>query len=164
MNDALSKPVVPDRLYAAVARQLHATAAEVEAVAETAAPPAEPEPCAPSGDPNVIDLSILAGNVRGTDKVRKYALMFVESMSVTLDEMDAALRAEDLLRLSDLGHRAKSSAATVGAMGIRQQCLALQQLQHGGSIEQAREIVAALAPLFQQVREVVGRAFRSPPG
>jgi two-component system, sensor histidine kinase and response regulator len=166
MDDFLTKPVSPQRLYATVARWLAPEGAPAPAQADAASPCAAPPVAAssaaavPSGDPEVIDLSLLAASLGGrADKVRKYALMFAESMSMTMQEIDVAQASEDLAALAALGHRAKSAAATVGALGFARHCQALQQFKQGGDLGQARDIVAAMGPLLVRIQDEIGRLY-----
>jgi signal transduction histidine kinase/HPt (histidine-containing phosphotransfer) domain-containing protein len=125
--------------------------------------PVHPEPpprIAPlDGDPDVIDLSILSATLGGRiEKVRKIALMFVDSMTSTMTEIESALGREDLAALAALGHRAKSAAGTVGALGFAAHCRALEQFKDGGDIAQARLIVTQMTDLLVQISAQVNRA------
>ena len=164
MDDFITKPLLPDRFYATVARWLEPqdvpAGVQVPATAApSAAVPASRPDVAPvitpaqlAGDPEVIDLSILYTSLGGKlDKVRKFAFMFVDAMPKTMTEIDDALAREDLAALGALGHRAKSSAATVGAMGMARLCQALQQFKEGGDVGQARCIVMKMAPLLARI-------------
>ena len=83
---------------------------------------------ATTNDGDVIDLAVLAKTVGNQpEKIRKYALMFVESMYDTRLEVKAAL-----------GHRAKSSARTVGAITFTDLCQALERYQRVRDYDQAR--------------------------
>jgi len=155
MNDFITKPLLPDRFYATVARWLVPQGVPQDVPQDAPAP--EPMPTVftqaqLAGDPEVIDLSILCTVLGGrVDKVRKFAFMFIDSMPKTLAEIDDALAREDLATLGALGHCAKSSAATVGALGMAQLCQALQHLKDGGDMEQARCIVVKMAPLLARI-------------
>jgi signal transduction histidine kinase/HPt (histidine-containing phosphotransfer) domain-containing protein/BarA-like signal transduction histidine kinase len=175
MDDFITKPLQPDKLYAMVARWLlpHAESAMVQAAAPAAthviaaaAASSVPTPVTTAGlagDPEVIDLSILLASLNGeVDRVRKFAFMFVNAMPKTLTEIDAALAREDLTALGELGHRAKSSAATVGAMGMARLCQTLQQFKAGGSVAEARCTVVKMAPLLAQIVQQVDVAFGVP--
>jgi signal transduction histidine kinase/DNA-binding response OmpR family regulator len=152
MDDVLTKPVTADDLCDAVARALAGCAP-----LQTASRPREPRVPA-AGDPDVIDIAILSARTHHqADKIRKYASMFVETTQATMREIDAALTAADIATLSELGHRAKSSAATVGAMRFAQLCESLQDCRDGGTLETAREIVARMVPLFARIREQVAQ-------
>jgi HPt (histidine-containing phosphotransfer) domain-containing protein len=61
-------------------------------------------------------------------------------------------------RVRELGHRIKSSARTVGALGMAEICLALEQLPAGAPGEElarARALAAGLWPLLERVTEVI---------
>ncbi|WP_085315395.1 response regulator [Derxia lacustris] len=159
MDDFLTKPVEPAALYAALGRLLArppvaATTAPAATPADAgAAMPASiaaPAPvlaCSP-GDPEVIDLSILARSVAGNpQKLRRYASLFAESIAPALAELDAALSAGNLAALAALGHRLKTSAAMVGALGLARLCATLEALGRGGTLDEARALGARMTAL-----------------
>ncbi|MEI8304500.1 MAG: response regulator [Burkholderiales bacterium] len=173
MNDFLTKPVLAQRLYAMVSKWMPNEPAAPEdealatpgdqgaapgqsatpAVASTEAPSPDPGPARgdPAGDPEVIDLTVLAATLGGRmEVVRRAASMFSESMRKTLTELDEAMARQDLVAVGALGHRTKSAAAAVGAMGLARLSRSLEQFRHGG---EAAEAIALIA----QVRELQGR-------
>jgi HPt (histidine-containing phosphotransfer) domain-containing protein len=91
------------------------------------------------------------------EKMRKYANMFIDSAQDGLREVQAALEAGDMVRLSELGHRIKSSARAVGAMSFADLCLALEKLAPADGIERARAIVAQMQPLLDRLREHIAQ-------
>jgi two-component system sensor histidine kinase/response regulator len=107
-------------------------------------------------EPALFDLTVL-GQTFGNrqDKMRKYALMFLSSGRDGLAEIDAALAAGDLKRLSELGHRIKSSARAVGALGFGELCLALERLKPDDEPARAAQIVAHMAPMLQRLQHFV---------
>ncbi|MYM88997.1 hybrid sensor and regulator, partial [Rugamonas sp. FT82W] len=108
-----------------------------------AAPPA-PEPL-PEEEEALLDVAALAQTFGGkADKMRKYALLFLESAHDGMREVDAALAQEDLVHLSELGHRIKSSARAVGAMRFGELCLALEKVRHDADCANARQLVQQL--------------------
>ena len=128
------------------------------AVALSAATAANPVSLA--NDPQVIDLRVLAKNFENNpEKVRKFALRFLESAQQSIVDVDAALAREDLPLLKALGHRNKSSASSVGALGLAQLWQALEQMQENGNVEQAREIVCQLQPLLAQIETHIAASF-----
>ena len=111
-------------------------------------------------DPSLIDLSILFKTLGNQpDKVRKYALMFLDLVQKAMIEIESALEHGDLAKLSALGHRTKSSAKTVGAMGFSELCHALEQLKDNGDIGQARDIVVRMQVLLEQITEKINTKF-----
>ena len=169
MNDFITKPIVPDQLYATVAKWLlprpdqppvsdgprhsqgtHATA---------------PTWAVPAGDPDIIDLSILSRSVAGNPhKVRRYASLFVESIPETLAELETTLARRELSALADLGHRLKSSSRMVGAMGFAAMCQSLEGFRTDGTLDQARAIVEKMRPLLAEVSADIDKALASSDG
>ena len=106
-------------------------------------PRAEPPPIPVEGE--LFDLAALAQTFGGKpDKMRKYALLFVESARDGMREVDAALARDDLVALSELGHRIKSSARAVGAMQFGNLCLALERVRSDSDTANARRLVAQM--------------------
>ncbi|NGZ87368.1 CHASE domain-containing protein [Duganella aceris] len=110
-----------------------------------ASPPAPPAVAAPASAPapaELFDVAALAQTFGGKpDKMRKYALLFLESARDGLKEVDAALAQEDLAQLSELGHRIKSSARAVGAMQFGNLCLALEHGRDDPDMSNAGQLV-----------------------
>ncbi|MFS2003080.1 CHASE domain-containing protein [Duganella sp. CT11-25] len=120
----------------------------------TAAPEAAPAP-APV---ELFDVAALALTFSGKpDKMRKYALLFLQSARDGMKEVDAALARDDLAQLSELGHRIKSSARAVGAMQFGNLCLGLEHLRKDPDIGKARQLVqqmhAMLAVLDEHIEQ-----------
>jgi signal transduction histidine kinase/CheY-like chemotaxis protein/HPt (histidine-containing phosphotransfer) domain-containing protein/CHASE1-domain containing sensor protein len=104
-------------------------------------PPVAPPPPAPA-PVELFDVAALAQTFGGKpDKMRKYALLFLESARDGMKEVDDALAQEDLDQLSELGHRIKSSARAVGAMQFGNLCLALEQGRNEPDTAKARQLV-----------------------
>jgi HPt (histidine-containing phosphotransfer) domain-containing protein len=110
------------------------------------------------GDPAIIDLAIPARTLNyNPEKIRRVAHKFLESTRNDLTRMDAALAAGDLEELSALGHRLKSPARALGAMGLADLCQGLEALREGGDRHQAGNIVAQLRPLLEEIARRLGR-------
>jgi two-component system sensor histidine kinase/response regulator len=181
MNDFLTKPVLAQRLYAMVSKwlpEVPATheasepAGQPEGIAENedqvaqAAPSTSPEadadaalaPGDPSGDPEVIDLAVLTATLGGRmEVVRRAATMFTDSMRQTLTELDAAIARQDLAAVGALGHRTKSAAAAVGAMGLARLSRQLEQFRHGGEVAAAAALVAQIHDLQVRIDQRIAR-------
>jgi len=91
------------------------------------------------------------------DKMRKYALMFLDSARAGMAEIDAALAQADLAQLSELGHRIKSSARAVGAMRFGELCLALEQGRADPDLTRARGLVAQMHAMLAQLQELMSQ-------
>ena len=109
-----------------------------------------------AGDPEIIDLSVLA-EIIGDDRERIAGFMcrFIASGIMDVDEIERALQQCDMKALRSLGHRAKSPARMVGAIGFANLCQALENCDGEGSLEQARNIAGRLRPLLQQIAQEV---------
>jgi two-component system, sensor histidine kinase and response regulator len=158
MNDFVTKPVLPERLYSVLARGLsrQATAARVPIGEAGAADESEP----PSVDAKVIDLAVLAGMVRNDpEKVRKYAERFLAAAREGIAEIEAALERQDMETLSGIGHRIKSSARAVGAMGFGDLCQQLERLKRREDTAEARAVAMQLRSTLERIAvEIEGRS------
>ena len=170
MDDFINKPFLPEQFYATIASRL----TERDAVVATQAIPdihesietvasVVPIATAPCENPAIIDLSILAKMFGDSPvKLKKFSLRFIESAQQSLLEIDDALAAEDVGALGSLGHRVKSSASSVGAMGFAELCHALELAGKNGDLEGAREVIPQLRPLLLLIEAEVRRKYSSP--
>ncbi|KQQ47429.1 histidine kinase [Duganella sp. Leaf126] len=160
MDDFISKPIQPALMYRTIAQWLPAQRSDV-------APAGEPRPAPRSafkttlaGDPAVIDLSILA-KLLGyhPEKVRKFAFKFLHNAQEGLSAMEAAIRRGDLAQVRELGHRLKSPARTVGALGMGDMLASLELLPTGASdaanLAAARVCLTRLWPLLELITEQI---------
>jgi len=147
MNDFISKPIQPSLMYQTIAHWL-----------SPRLPEAGPDP-GQDGAAAAIDLSVL-GKLLGGDmrKVGKFAAKFLESSQEGIRDMEAALARGDVQAVRELGHRIKSAARSVGAAGMADLCLALEQLAPGDTaseVARARPMVARLKELLAGVERQV---------
>jgi two-component system, sensor histidine kinase and response regulator len=174
MDEFVTKPIAPNLLFSVLSKWMSQRAAEgrqAEVRSTTAhglqpaapvlslvrAPEPQPEPVA-AGDAELFDLRALAQTFGNKpEKMRKYANMFIDSAQDGLREVQAALDAGDLVRLSELGHRIKSSARAVGAMSFADLCLALEKLTPADGVERAAAIVGQMQPLLDRLREHIAQ-------
>ncbi|MBJ7308917.1 PAS domain S-box protein [Rugamonas sp. CCM 8940] len=159
MDDFISKPIQPALMYQTIANWLpeHAAGAEPAPAAQAAARPAAAFKATLSGDPAVIDLTILA-KLLGyhPQKVRKFAFKFLQTTQDGLAEMDTALARGDIDGMRALGHRIKASARTVGALGMADLLQTMEDLAPGpDEALHAGALLARLWPLLEQVTEHV---------
>jgi len=163
MDDFISKPIQPALMYQTIANWLPARGADGPAArdGQDQRPAARPafKPTL-GGDPAVIDLSILA-KLLGyhPEKVRKFAFKFLHNAQEGLSAMEVALKRGDLTAIRELGHRLKSPARTVGALGMGDILSDLEQLPASASdaanLATARTTLAKLWPLLEQITEQI---------
>ncbi len=102
----------------------------------------------------LFDVSVLAQTFSNNlEKMRKFTSLFLVTARDGMREIDAALADGDLLHLSELGHRIKSSARAVGAMQFGELCLALEHLQRDGEPSRARPVVAEMHVMLDVLDE-----------
>ena len=163
MNDFVSKPYEPDRLLAVLAAWLTQQLGQSQPAHAASTVAAQPLTLAAindaaAGDDSVIDLAVLAKTVgHNPEKIRKYALMFVSSMHDTLAEVEAMLASADMMRVAALGHREKSSARAVGAMGFADLCQALEQCKRPVDYDKGCGIVAQMRPLVARISKQIDK-------
>ncbi len=146
MNDFIAKPIDPKQLYARLAKYLGVMSTR-EIISEINLAAA-----VNAGDSSVIDLAGLEQTWgKNRQKIIQYAKLFTLSMQDNMKEIEAALAHGDLPALNGLGHSAKSSARTVGAMGYGKLSDALEQCKNGDALEQARAIIAQMRPLLAKI-------------
>jgi PAS domain S-box-containing protein len=149
MDDYLSKPIMPDQLFAAIGR----ITARRQALAGPAAA-AEP-PSTPGAD--VLDVDEALHRVRG-DRVMLAQLvaMFLEDAPAMVEEIRAAAAARDLDALMKSAHTLKGSCGLLGAHAAQQAALRLETMARD---QQAADAEAAVAALEQAMAALL-EAFR----
>ena len=172
MNDFVSKPVEPKRLLDIVARwaghkpaespPLSTASEAASAVATSVAPDAAEASPAPEAHPpveDVLDPQVLRTLTRGSASAMAPIVKVFESMmDKTAVELQQALAARDAQRLGQLGHKAKSSAAALGAQGLSQHCHTLEKAMH--SPEPDFALAAELVQEIQRLSPLVAQAVR----
>ncbi|NML59963.1 response regulator [Massilia sp. RP-1-19] len=162
MDEFVTKPIAPNLLFETIARCL---ASRPRRLGRRRAPqPAAQAPtrmtAAPlvSIDPGMLDLGALSTTFGGNPaKMRKYAFMFLDSARDGLAELGQALDRADGERVSDLGHRIKSSARAVGATSFGQLCLALETMRGNYEPDHARDLVARMYALLEQLERHIAQ-------
>jgi two-component system sensor histidine kinase/response regulator len=159
MDEFVTKPIAPNVLFSVLSRWMSQRAGErLPRVAPLTPPVSAPAPPADTGSAQLFDMAMLAQTFGNKpEKMRKYAMMFLDSARDSLAEVDEALARGDSKRLAELGHRIKSSARAVGAMSFAELCLALERLEPDAPQQDAQAIVAGmhlmLARLKTQINE-----------
>jgi len=171
MNEFLAKPVVPELLAATIARCLGRTTAPVPDVAMKSATSSGAGANAVTGGADVLDLARLAATAGGdTDRMRKYAYLFLETARDNLGGIEEALAGGDLTHTASLAHQLKSAARAVGALGFGDVCEDLEAQPgrmgqgDGGTVAvagtaQARALVARLRALLLRIEREVSAQF-----
>ncbi|MGF6272843.1 two-component system sensor histidine kinase/response regulator [Massilia sp. UYP11] len=159
MNEFLAKPVVPELLAATIARCLGRATA--------------PESCGDGqgGQAQVLDLASLASTAGGdTERMRKYAFLFLDTARENLAAIEAALAGGDLTHTASLAHQLKSAARAIGAASFGAICEDLEaqptrspRLGAAGTA-QARALAARLRALLIRIEREVSTQFGSRDG
>jgi two-component system sensor histidine kinase/response regulator len=148
MDQFITKPISPQRLFSLIANAIDARATAPSGAAERAARPAAADA--------VFDQAALAATFNGNpDKMRKYALLFLDASDDGLRDVADAIAQGDLERLAGIGHRLKSAARAVGAFDFAATCAQLEQLEQlarsahaparaGAAIAAAESLLATL--------------------
>jgi len=159
MDHFITKPILPERLYGELVKYMprHAALAP-DAMTDTEAADvieAAPGDAQASGT-HVVDLGVLAKLFKDNpEKVRKFAFLFLETMWEGMDKIEAALAQENFSLMAQLGHCYKSGASSVGASGLADLWVSLEQVSKAGSVEQARTIVLRARPLLTQIEQEI---------
>jgi len=169
MNEFLAKPVVPELLAATIARCLGRTTAPMADVAVTRMSGAAAAAAHQQAEgTEVLDLARLASTAGGdTQRMRKYAFMFLETTRENLTGIESALAGGDLTHSASLAHQLKSAARAVGANGFATICedLELQpkrELRAGAAgTAQARALAARLRAMLVRIEREVSTQFGS---
>ncbi len=148
MNDFVSKPIQPQLLYDTINQHLtkkHLSPPHNHAsvpLAQTA--------------PKIIDLNVLSNLLSGNaDKVRQFSQKFIQSTQQSLEELDKALLASQIITINQLGHRMKSSARSVGAYRFSDLCEILESLTKDEHLRQAGDISRQLWQIFEKIRTII---------
>jgi len=169
MNEFLAKPVVPELLAATIARCLGRTTAPLADVAITRMSGAAAVAAQQQGEgTEVLDLARLASTAGGdTERMRKYAFMFLQTARANLAGIDSALAGGDLTHTASLAHQLKSAARAVGANGFAAICedleLQPQRTLRAGAAgtAQARALAARLRAMLVRIEREISTQFGS---
>ncbi len=113
---------------------------------------------------HALDLSVLDALANhDAAKVRKYALLFMQSLDDVLAKIDVAILSKDIAKLGAMGHRAKSTALNVGAADFAQQCLLLERAAHDQKDAVALEIAQTLRQLYVPIQQAITQHLASQP-
>ncbi len=148
MDDYLTKPIELHQLRDTMARWLPDT--EQDESSQHA--PDVPES---NSDGEAIDPQAL-GRLLGTqdrEMLDEYYDDFLETSTPTVEQIRSAFHTGDMLAVSSLGHRLKSSARTVGANSLADCCLALETAGKNGDTHTVNQHMQKFFRLFDQVHD-----------
>ncbi len=165
MNDFLTKPLRLEALHSTLLQWLghqDATAATVAQAAVTATTAvALPLPSSAAdlgGDPAIIDLSVLGNMLRhNPSRIGSIAWKFVDTTRQGLGEIEFALQHKEYATLTALGHRMKSPARSVGALGLAKLAEQLEACKTQDSVGTAQEILVQMHALLAKIEHQINR-------
>ncbi|MDD2915580.1 MAG: two-component regulator propeller domain-containing protein [Gallionella sp.] len=148
MDDFVGKPFNPAQLFATLGKWL----AKPKAIHR-------PFPSKKNwgGDPEILDLSVLAGwNYGDKPMMRGFVLKFLVSARQDVVKIEEMLKHNNLEGLGALGHYIKTPAMMVGAREFAGLCQLLEEFDEiKGSPEQAREIVQKMHLALDRINEQI---------
>jgi len=152
MNDHLSKPIEPSKLFDALLRWiLPRAAASVAASANSTLPSAStPAPSAVSGELLIpgIDTTTALKRTGGNRKRYESLLQrFAESQALAVNDIESALAANDSPTANRLAHSVKGASANLGANELT---------QAAAKAEAAIESNQGIAPALDALRQSLG--------
>ncbi|MFN4237252.1 MAG: PAS domain-containing protein [Vogesella sp.] len=163
MDDYVSKPIDPDKLFAVLA-QLGITA--LKSVSATSSQPSLPVSSdaanlqAGSWD-RLVALGVVVdeGVARAMHKRKvylKWLRLFASSQATFGDEAAVALQQGDIARVQLLAHTLKGAASNVSAEAVRQQAEQLESLvRQGATVAEMAAALAATVEALQPVRNAI---------
>ena len=146
MNDFISKPFNPARLYEKIALLIGRRDAGVSTGEAASAGVAVP----------LLDLAALAALVRDDpEKIRRFTALFLASTQDTLAQVAIALGEGNILQVSELGHRLKSSAGAVGANPLAELCRQLEKMKRKDDLANAETLFGEIQAMFVHIRREI---------
>ncbi|HET6720670.1 MAG TPA: response regulator [Rhodocyclaceae bacterium] len=154
MDDFLTKPVDPSRLYTMLSAMLAGEEAPPPAIAPEAPPPA--------AELAILDLDVLHSLTQGNaGKADRYLGMFTTSAIEDLAQIRLALDRKDSAAASSLAHRIKGSAQTIGARRFAAGCAALEKLRRPEDQPAAIALLRTLDAEFAAVNDQLAGVARA---
>lgn len=166
MNDVISKPFDSKILFALLLKWVSSPSSgrrpPVPTSAEQAAEashklPSFVDPAIPIG-PNDFNRKILVDLcIDNPQRLQKYVDAFVDSLQQAMTDINAAMKQQDLVAISALGHRIKSTASAAGATGLADLGRRLEGTRDDDGLARARDLIE----LLPQYYDAINRLFDS---
>lgn len=155
MDDYLTKPLEPGDLAKTLALWMptQPTAPSAPARPVATAAPQTPTPQAPAASPGIDVPSLLHRCMGKQDLARRLVQKFLTQAGADVQEMEAALKEQDAVRLRLVAHRLKGSAANVSAEAVRESASQLEVLGRDGNLEPAPDLVAQLRAGMELIKD-----------
>ncbi|MFL6660312.1 MAG: CHASE domain-containing protein [Massilia sp.] len=158
MDEFITKPISPNLLFEVIAKWLRQRSVRGGRRKPPPALRADPDVVASAARDELsaalIDEEALSETFGGDPaKMRKYALLFLDSAHKAMHEIEEALAVADYQRLAELGHRLKSSAKAIGAFPFGELCFGLEKLDPAHGVEVAQDLVARMVVMLGELGE-----------
>ena len=154
MSDFVTKPIQPAHLFTVMARNMLG----MPSIHVATSPSPTSKVSGLPQDSEIIDLTVLAKLIGASPlKIAKFAHDFLRSCRDGMQELQDALVTQDLVRCTELAHRMKSAAKTVGALGFARVCQEFESQEERATIESARDFVAQLQEILAKIEQEVAQ-------
>ncbi|MEI6559235.1 MAG: PAS domain S-box protein [Rhodospirillaceae bacterium] len=160
MNDFLTKPIVPETLFAALARHVPAGSASEPAPAPAPVPAAVPAPVRPPVPPpplaGPLDPSVIAGLIEqlGAQTTGEICRLFANQLVERRERLRESCARGELREVAQLAHAVKGMAANLGFIALESLCLALERAGNDGDD-------GAMAPLLARLDALVAESLHA---
>ena len=150
MDDYIAKPVLVSDVAAGLSRWLHGEATVPGASASASVDLAESARDVLDPD-RLAELRLLDSAGDGSEFLRMLVDCFLTRAPADLASLRAAVQRGDTTAMTDLAHRLKGAAATLGSPNIVNLCQELEGLASTGGLAPARELLCCLEQEFARV-------------
>ncbi|WP_051071628.1 response regulator [Azoarcus sp. KH32C] len=163
MDDFLTKPVDPAKLYAMLAAMLADAPPAQLPFGKDSTPDRRPPAASQPIDPELLPdfdpatLEKLSGHNR--QKQIYFADIFRTSTQSDLEKIAVALDVRDFDEASEIAHRIKGSARTIGALRLGELSFVMEKLRRSGDIDSARGTLERMKATFHEVSTAIERLF-----